>query len=172
MTVHFDVAWIRLLCFLPSASRQRERKMFTPPGHVTDPYTGCLKVQLWQTIQSIQQLWGRSEKQKSPSCWGFPNVSMIAKWLYQVKCKQKKSIVSWKLICKIAFHNSYIQKNYPQASYIWMIEIGVIYTVCPGSSDPTEKDLIYFHQKTRFTPFINYYDTLGWILFVYRAKYF
>ena len=34
-------------------------------------------------------------------------------------------------------------------------------TVCPGSSDPAEKYLIYLHQKMRFTPFINYYDTLG-----------
>ena len=33
-----------------------------------------------------------------------------------------------------------------------------------------KKYLIYLHQKMRFTPFINYYDTLGWILFVYRAK--
>ena len=35
------------------------------------------------------------------------------------------------------------------------------YTVCPGSSDPPKKNLIYLHQKMRFTPFINYYDTLG-----------
>ena len=34
-------------------------------------------------------------------------------------------------------------------------------TVCPGSSDPSEKKIIYFHQKMRFTPFINYYDILG-----------
>ena len=34
-------------------------------------------------------------------------------------------------------------------------------TVCPGSSDPPEKYLIYLHQKMRFRPFINYYDTLG-----------
>ena len=35
-------------------------------------------------------------------------------------------------------------------------------TVCPGSSDPSEKKhLIYLHQKMRFTPFINYYNTLG-----------
>ena len=33
--------------------------------------------------------------------------------------------------------------------------------VCPGSSDPPEKYLIYLHHKMRFTPFINYYDTLG-----------
>ena len=33
-----------------------------------------------------------------------------------------------------------------------------------------KKYLIYLHQKMRFTPFINYYDPLGWILFVYRAK--
>ena len=33
-----------------------------------------------------------------------------------------------------------------------------------------KKYLIYLHQKMRFTPFINYYDTLGWLLFVYRAK--
>ena len=35
-----------------------------------------------------------------------------------------------------------------------------------------QKYLIYLHQKMRFTPFINYYDTLGWILFVYKARYF
>ena len=36
------------------------------------------------------------------------------------------------------------------------------YTVCPGSSDPAEKKyLIYLHQKLRFMPFFNYYDTLG-----------
>ena len=33
-----------------------------------------------------------------------------------------------------------------------------------------KKYLFYLHQKMRFTPFINYYDILGWILFVYRAK--
>ena len=38
----------------------------------------------------------------------------------------------------------------------------MIDTVCPGSSDPPEKKyLIYLHQKMRFTPFINYYDTLA-----------
>ena len=26
------------------------------------------------------------------------------------------------------------------------------------------KYLIYLHKKMSFTPFINYYDTLGWIL--------
>ena len=35
-----------------------------------------------------------------------------------------------------------------------------------------KKCLIYLHQKMRFTPFIDYYDTLGLILFVYRAKSF
>ena len=35
-----------------------------------------------------------------------------------------------------------------------------------------KKYLIYLHRKMRFTPFINYYDTLCWILFVYRAKLF
>ena len=44
------------------------------------------------------------------------------------------------------------------------------YTVCPGSSDPPKKNLIYLHQKMRFTLFINYYDTLGLILLVYKAK--
>ena len=34
-------------------------------------------------------------------------------------------------------------------------------TVYPGSSDPPEKYLTYLHQKMRFTPFINYYVTLG-----------
>ena len=35
-------------------------------------------------------------------------------------------------------------------------------TVCPGSSDPPEKNiLIYLHQKIRLTPFFNYYDILG-----------
>ena len=33
-----------------------------------------------------------------------------------------------------------------------------------------KKYLIYLHRKIRFTLFINYYDTLGRILFVYRAK--
>ena len=33
-----------------------------------------------------------------------------------------------------------------------------------------KKYLIHLHQKMRFTPFINYKDTLGWILFVYREK--
>ena len=34
-------------------------------------------------------------------------------------------------------------------------------TVCLGSSDPQEKKKypIYLHQKMKFTPFINYYDT-------------
>ena len=35
-------------------------------------------------------------------------------------------------------------------------------TVCPGTSDPPEKKyLIWLHKKTRFTPFISYYDNLG-----------
>ena len=34
-------------------------------------------------------------------------------------------------------------------------------TLCPGSSDPPEKCLIYLHQKMRLTPFFNYYDSLG-----------
>ena len=34
-------------------------------------------------------------------------------------------------------------------------------TVCPGSSDPTEKILNIFASKMRFTPFFNYYDILG-----------
>ena len=34
-------------------------------------------------------------------------------------------------------------------------------TVCPGSSDPPEKKTMNLYQKMRFTPFINYYDTLG-----------
>ena len=33
-----------------------------------------------------------------------------------------------------------------------------------------KKYLTYLHQKIRFTPFFNYYDILGWILLVYRAK--
>ena len=43
-------------------------------------------------------------------------------------------------------------------------------TVCPGSCDPPEKIFNIFASEMRFTPSINYYDTLGWILFVYRAK--
>ena len=35
-----------------------------------------------------------------------------------------------------------------------------------------KKYLIYLHQKMRSTPFINYYDTLSWILFVYRSNFF
>ena len=42
------------------------------------------------------------------------------------------------------------------------------HTVCPGSSDPPEKIIDIFASEN--TPFINYYNTLGWILFVYRAK--
>ena len=34
-------------------------------------------------------------------------------------------------------------------------------TVCPGSSDPPEKYLLYLHQKMRVTPFICSYDNLG-----------
>ena len=29
---------------------------------------------------------------------------------------------------------------------------------------------IYLHKKIMFTPFFNYYNILGWLLFVYRAK--
>ena len=46
-------------------------------------------------------------------------------------------------------------------------------TVCPGSSDPPEKILnIFASENEVYTPFFNFYDILGWILFVYRAKYF
>ena len=47
-----------------------------------------------------------------------------------------------------------------------------INTVCPGSVTLQKKYQIYLYQKVRFTPFINYYDTSGWLLFVYRAKWF
>ena len=43
-------------------------------------------------------------------------------------------------------------------------------TVCPGSSDPPENVFNIFASEMRFTPFINYCNTLGYILFVYRAK--
>ena len=34
------------------------------------------------------------------------------------------------------------------------------HTVCPGSSDPPEKNIvIYLHEKMRFTLFINYHNT-------------
>ena len=33
-----------------------------------------------------------------------------------------------------------------------------------------KKYQIYLQQKMRFTPFFDYYDILGWILFVYRTK--
>ena len=45
-----------------------------------------------------------------------------------------------------------------------------MHTVCPGSSDPFEKIYNIFVSENEVTPFIYYYDTLGWILFVYRAK--
>ena len=61
------------------------------------------------------------------------------------------------------------------------------YTLCPRIFNPfyiisyyilyvqdvvilQKKLLIYLRKKMRFTPFINLYDTLGWIVFVYRAK--
>ena len=43
-------------------------------------------------------------------------------------------------------------------------------TVCPGSSDPPEKIFNTFASENENTPFINYYNTLGWILIGYRAK--
>ena len=49
-------------------------------------------------------------------------------------------------------------KQYREANCHVIIRIP---TVCPGSSDPPEKYLIYLHQKMRFTPFTNYYDILG-----------
>ena len=40
--------------------------------------------------------------------------------------------------------------------------ISIMTTVCPGSSDPPEKiyNIIAENQKMRFTPFIDYNDTL------------
>ena len=46
------------------------------------------------------------------------------------------------------------------------------YTVCPGSSDPPEKTLNISASENEVTPFFNYCDILGWILFAYRAKQF
>ena len=43
-----------------------------------------------------------------------------------------------------------------------------INTVCPGSSDPTEKIFNVFASENE--GYTIYYDTLGWTLFVYRAK--
>ena len=48
--------------------------------------------------------------------------------------------------------------------------MGSANTVCPGSSDPPEKILNIFASENEVTPFFNYYNILGWILFVYRAK--
>ena len=44
------------------------------------------------------------------------------------------------------------------------------YTVCPGSSDPPEKILNIFASENEVYTSFNYYNILGWILFVYRAK--
>ena len=45
------------------------------------------------------------------------------------------------------------------------------HTGCPGRSDPPEKIFnIFASENEVYTIFFNYYDTLGWILFVYRAK--
>ena len=41
-------------------------------------------------------------------------------------------------------------------------------TVCQGSSDPPEKIFHIFASDNEV--YTNYYNTLGWILFVYRAK--
>ena len=43
-------------------------------------------------------------------------------------------------------------------------------TVCPGSSDPPEKILDIFASENEVYTIFYYYDVLGWILFVYRAK--
>ena len=43
-----------------------------------------------------------------------------------------------------------------------IITTSKVCTVCPGSSEPPEKNiLIYLHQKIRLTPFFNYHDILG-----------
>ena len=44
------------------------------------------------------------------------------------------------------------------------------YTVCPGSSDSLEKISNIFASENEVYTIFNYYDILGWILFVYRAK--
>ena len=42
------------------------------------------------------------------------------------------------------------------------IKVNIIDTVCPGSSDPPEKNILtYSHQKFSFSPVFNYYDILG-----------
>ena len=48
--------------------------------------------------------------------------------------------------------------------YVYVFFFKFKLTVCPESSDPQEKMFNIFASEK------NYYDTLGWILFVYRAK--
>ena len=55
---------------------------------------------------------------------------------------------------------------------IWIIKKWKIILYVQELVPLQKKHLIYLHQKMRFKPFINYYDTLGWRLFVYRAKWF
>ena len=51
------------------------------------------------------------------------------------------------------------------------VRIHTLSTVCPGSSDRPEKNNWYICIiKWGLQHFINYYDTSGWILFVYGAK--
>ena len=55
-------------------------------------------------------------------------------------------------------------------NYFLDTQIVLKHTVCPGSSDPPEKILNIFASENEVYTIFNYYDILGWILFVYRAK--
>ena len=58
-------------------------------------------------------------------------------------------------ICGNLWTTQYIFKN-NVIKYIWRFNLHFDHTVCPGSSDPQKKYLIYLHQKMKFTPFFNY----------------
>ena len=110
-----------------------------------------------------------------PIIWFYPSLNR-----YQFKCvRYDLRVLNYDNILRILARN----KNSVNKSGLgfykkWVYNLALslmskpqwrtIYTVCPGSSDPPEKIFnIYLHQKMRFKPFINYYNTLGWILFIF-----
>ena len=78
-----------------------------------------------------------------------------ARLYYHLKTRTSNILIVLKIVVKN-------QLSAPE-KFIYLLYVQKVVTL-------KKKYLTYLHQKMGFTPFINYYDTLGCILFVYRAK--
>ena len=78
----------------------------------------------------------------------------------KISFKAKWQQIDFPLQQHVNFHHR--GQKFVFGSRLYVIIFHMLHTVCPGRSDPPEKNiLIYLHQKVRFIPFFNYHDILG-----------